>query len=284
MTSQSQLRNKQMPIGLQIPWCPQPQGKHPLTSLLRQAFMCRGLLDMKNCQVVSAQGWGPGLSGAYCTLRISRRAEFLGSSRGHHGDNQCLAEAAALHSHVLTPRKSLTRGQSWTNNPGAPMDHPSPQGKAEERHILLPPMNSLFHIFCWESFHLKVHPTSLPDRKRTAVKSGSEDRNICRCFSILLHTRNWQSPASCKLFWPPTTVTDIPDNWWWHIHPFYSASDKWDLIPASERCHPCSWRASCEPSAGKVSSWDWPVCYAAWPTLGFWPEFLSWLCNAKTSI
>lgn len=81
------------------------QGKF-LTSLLRQAFKCNGFLDMKNCQVVSAQGWGPGCSGAYCTLRISRRAEFLGSSRGEWGGTLCLAEAGVLHSHVLTPKKS----------------------------------------------------------------------------------------------------------------------------------------------------------------------------------
>lgn len=33
--------------------------------------------DMRNCRVVSAMGWGPGLSGAYWTLRITRRTEFL---------------------------------------------------------------------------------------------------------------------------------------------------------------------------------------------------------------
>lgn len=93
-----------MHIGMPILWCPQPRGKL-LTSLLRQAFKCNGLVDMKNCQVVSAQGWGPGFSGAYCTLRISRRAEFLGSSRGRHGGTSCLAEAGVLHSRVLTPKK-----------------------------------------------------------------------------------------------------------------------------------------------------------------------------------
>lgn len=40
----------------------------------------------------------------------------------------------------------------------------------------------------------------------------NQDQNICRCFRIFLHIRNWQTPASCKLSWPPTTVTDIPDN------------------------------------------------------------------------
>lgn len=122
--------SSKMFTGLQIPRCPQPKGKCSLTSLLRQAFRCRGLLDMKNCQVVSAQGWGPGFSGAYCTLRISRRAEFLGSSRGQQDnvtdDTQCLAETGALHSHVLTPEKSLTRGckaeqttkvHQWTIHP-----------------------------------------------------------------------------------------------------------------------------------------------------------------------
>lgn len=114
-----------MHISLSILWHTQPCGKL-LTSLLREAFRCNGLLDMKNCQVVSAQGWGPGFSGAYCTLRISRRAEFLGSSRGQHGGTLCLAEAAALHSHVLTHENSTdkwgkaeqaTTVHYWTTHP-----------------------------------------------------------------------------------------------------------------------------------------------------------------------
>lgn len=100
-----------MDIDMPILWCPQPWGKL-LTSLLRQAFKCNGLLDMKNCQVVSAQGWGPGFSGAYCTLRISRRAEFLGSSRGQHGGTLCLAEAGVLHSCVLTPKSTDKWGKA----------------------------------------------------------------------------------------------------------------------------------------------------------------------------
>ena len=114
-----------MHIDMPILWYPQPWGKL-LTSLLRQAFKCNGLLDMKNCQVVSAQGWGPGFSGAYCTLRISRRAEFLGSSRGQRGGTLWLAEAGVLHSHVLTPKKSTdkwdkaeqaTKAHYWTTHP-----------------------------------------------------------------------------------------------------------------------------------------------------------------------
>lgn len=125
-TSQSQLRKQQSAHWPADTRCPQPQGKHPLTSLLRQAFRCRGLLDMKNCQVVSAQGLGPGFSGANCTLRISRRAEFLGKSRGQHGDTWCLAEAGVLHSHMLRPKNPLTRwGKAeqptrvhhWTTHP-----------------------------------------------------------------------------------------------------------------------------------------------------------------------
>lgn len=48
------------------------------TSLSRDASRCSGLSDMRNCRVVSAMGWGPGRSGAYWTLRITRRTEFLG--------------------------------------------------------------------------------------------------------------------------------------------------------------------------------------------------------------
>lgn len=137
-------------------------------------------------------------------------------------------------------------------------------------------MNSLFHIFCWESFHLKVHPTSLPERERRAVKSGTEDRNTCNA-SVSLHTRNCQTPASCKLLWPPTTVTDIPDNWCWHIHLFYSASDKWDLIPAFERWHPCSWKGFLWDQSwkGHIIRLTSVLCSLAHPGfLNFWVGFV----------
>lgn len=49
---------------------------------------------------------------------------------------------------------------------------PNPFKKCKAEHpptpptpILLPLMNSLFHILCWESFHLEVHPTALPERE-----------------------------------------------------------------------------------------------------------------------
>lgn len=32
---------------------------------------------MRKWRVVSADGWGPGFSGANCTFRITRRTEFL---------------------------------------------------------------------------------------------------------------------------------------------------------------------------------------------------------------
>lgn len=34
---------------------------------------------MRKWRVVSAEGWGPGFSGANCTFRITRRTEFLGA-------------------------------------------------------------------------------------------------------------------------------------------------------------------------------------------------------------
>lgn len=92
------------------------QGKL-LTSLLRQAFKCSGFLDMKNCQVVSALGWGPGLSGAYCTLRIGRRAEFLGSSTGQHGGALCLAEPEFCIHMWLHPRRPLISGAKLSKQP-----------------------------------------------------------------------------------------------------------------------------------------------------------------------
>lgn len=36
---------------------------------------------MRKWRVVSAEGWGPGFSGANCTFRITRRTEFLGVGR-----------------------------------------------------------------------------------------------------------------------------------------------------------------------------------------------------------
>lgn len=103
-TQNSCLGNRML-IGIEVQWC--PRGKL-LTSLLRQAFRCNGLLDMKNCHVVSAQGWGPGSSGANCTLRINSRAEFLGSSRRYQDGTLCLAEAGVLHSHMLNKLKKPT--------------------------------------------------------------------------------------------------------------------------------------------------------------------------------
>lgn len=45
---------------------PPPLAKSkPPTSLSREASRCKGLSDIRNCLVVSAVGWGPGLSGAY---------------------------------------------------------------------------------------------------------------------------------------------------------------------------------------------------------------------------
>ena len=56
---------------------PPPAKPEPPTSLSREASRCKGLSDMRNCLVVSAVGWGPGLSGAYCTFLMTRRTEFL---------------------------------------------------------------------------------------------------------------------------------------------------------------------------------------------------------------
>lgn len=42
---------------------------------------------MRKWRVVSAEGWGPGFSGANCTFRITRRTEFLGV-RGYSLDTQ----------------------------------------------------------------------------------------------------------------------------------------------------------------------------------------------------
>lgn len=49
-----------------------------LTSLSREASRCRDLRsDMRKWRVVSAEGWGPGVSGANCTFLMMSRTEFL---------------------------------------------------------------------------------------------------------------------------------------------------------------------------------------------------------------
>lgn len=57
---------------------------HP-TSLSREASRCRDRSDMRKWRVVSAEGWGPGFSGANCTFRITSRTEFLGWGWGQKG-------------------------------------------------------------------------------------------------------------------------------------------------------------------------------------------------------
>lgn len=91
---------------------------------------------MKNCHVLSAQGWGPGFSGAYCTLRISRRAESLESSRGQHSGKLCLAEAGVLHSHVLTRKKPTDKRVKVEQSAKGITEPPTlfKKGKAEDRH------------------------------------------------------------------------------------------------------------------------------------------------------
>lgn len=93
-------------------------GQTPLTSLLRQAFRCRGLLDMKNCQVLSEQGLGPGFSGAYCTFRTSRRAEFLGSSRGQHDDTSAWQRQEFCIPMCSHPRSHWQGEAKLSNQPG----------------------------------------------------------------------------------------------------------------------------------------------------------------------
>lgn len=147
-------------------------------------------------------------------------------------------------------------------------------------------MNSLFHILCWESFHLKVHPTALPEREKTAVKPVSEAKNICRCLNIFLYTRNWQIPASCKLFWPPTIIIEIPANWCGSIHLFQDASDKWGLVPSlwqmtSLLLKGFLWEQCCRGHSmlqviRLISLQSSPVC------LGFLNWISEWLCNANS--
>lgn len=131
-------------IGIEILWCSYPRGKL-LTSLLRQAFKFNGLLDMKNCHVVSAQGWGPGCSGAYCTFRINRRAEFLRSSRRQQGGTLCLAEAGVLHSCAYTQEVHWQVEQSWTSNHGALLNVLAlfKRGTAEDRQT------HVFYYLLW---------------------------------------------------------------------------------------------------------------------------------------
>lgn len=47
------------------------------TSLSREASRWRERSDIRKLRVVSTIGCGPGFSGAYCTLRITSRTEFL---------------------------------------------------------------------------------------------------------------------------------------------------------------------------------------------------------------
>lgn len=55
-----------------------PHTPQPSTSLSSEASRCKERSDMRKWRVVSALGWGPGCSGAYCTFRITSRTEFLG--------------------------------------------------------------------------------------------------------------------------------------------------------------------------------------------------------------
>lgn len=73
---------------------------------------------MKNCHVVSAQGWGPGCSGAYCTFRINRRAEFLRSSRRQQV--HCAWQRQEFCTHVLMLRKSTDK---WNKAEQATLVH-----------------------------------------------------------------------------------------------------------------------------------------------------------------
>lgn len=136
----------------------------------------------------------------------------------------------------LHPRSPTTSGANPNNQPTCITEPPTPLRRAKlktDTHVLLPLMNSLFQVLCWESFHLKVHPTALPEREKTDVKPVSEAKNICRCLNIFLHTRNWQIPASWKFFWLPTIIiVSYPANWCSSIHLFRAASDKCSWVPS----------------------------------------------------
>ena len=45
--------------------------------------MCSLLGDIMNSLLTSTDGWSPGLLGAYITLRMARRTEFLKNDKSH---------------------------------------------------------------------------------------------------------------------------------------------------------------------------------------------------------
>lgn len=104
------LQGRQPPLEAPLPrvW---PALQHPVappTSLSRDASRCRDRSDMRKWRVVSAEGWGPGFSGANCTFRITSRTEFLGAGRRGQTDSR------RGRGRVLTPHFSPpTRPGSW---------------------------------------------------------------------------------------------------------------------------------------------------------------------------
>lgn len=121
--------------------CPPPQSSP--TSLSRDASRCSGLSDMRNCRVVSAMGWGPGRSGAYWTLRITKRTEFLGGEDGERRTqaSSCLQAAlpagcplswpvsdvkSLFSSGLLGREKDVVGGPGWMpSSPGLQGDSPT---------------------------------------------------------------------------------------------------------------------------------------------------------------
>lgn len=88
---------------------------HP-TSLSREASRCRDRSDMRKWRVVSAEGWGPGFSGANCTFRITRRTEFLGAGG-------VSPQAPNTHSYLPQGLGLLGVGREWANHQGGGFPH-----------------------------------------------------------------------------------------------------------------------------------------------------------------